>query len=194
MNFKICLKFYRNIMHNILINQICSLLNWNWFVISQQRQVERKSEMQSQRLFQTHYFFLTESSFQEHSFWALRMKLALKIEGNVGGDSSLKQCLLCWGNIMTVVFSKWLELGVTSCAHSVLISFGIELACDFSLKSQKPCQGFMKTLLRFQCLLRLPFWASSGAISMVLAELLCFSLLSSSVIIFILKFFVAARL
>ena len=34
-NSKTYLKFYMNIMHNILINQICSLLNQNWFIISQ---------------------------------------------------------------------------------------------------------------------------------------------------------------
>ena len=51
MNFKTYLKFYRNIMCDILTNQICSLLNWGWFAINQQGQVERKSEMWSQRLF-----------------------------------------------------------------------------------------------------------------------------------------------
>ena len=47
MNSKICLKFYRNIMCDILTNQICSLLNWGWFIISQQKQTERKSRTQS---------------------------------------------------------------------------------------------------------------------------------------------------
>ena len=34
MNFRICQRLYMNIMHNTLINQICSLLNWSWFIIS----------------------------------------------------------------------------------------------------------------------------------------------------------------
>ena len=33
-NFKMCLKFYINIVHNILTNQIHSLLNWSWFAIN----------------------------------------------------------------------------------------------------------------------------------------------------------------
>ena len=51
MNFKTCWRLYINIMHNILTSQICSLLNWNWFVISQPEQTEGKSRMWSQRLF-----------------------------------------------------------------------------------------------------------------------------------------------
>ena len=93
-----CLKPYMNIMCDTLISQVHSLLNQSWFAISQQGQAERKSEMWSQRLFQAHYSFLTGSSFQEHSFWALRTKLTLKMGGNVGGDTSLRQysssCLL----------------------------------------------------------------------------------------------------
>ena len=112
----------------------------------------------------------------------------------VEGGSSSKQRLPCRGNIMAVVFPKRLELNVINCTHSALTFFGISLACGSSLKLQKPCQGFMETLLGFWCSLRLPFWASSGAISMVLAELLCFSLLSSCVHIFILEFFITARL
>ena len=34
MSSKMHLKLYRNIMHDILTNQICSLLNWDWFAIS----------------------------------------------------------------------------------------------------------------------------------------------------------------
>ena len=94
-NFKTYQKFYRNITCNILINQIHSLLNWNWFIISQQRQAERKSRTQSQRLFQVHYSFLTEFNFQEHSFWASRTKLTLKMGGNIGSSSSSKQHLFC---------------------------------------------------------------------------------------------------
>ena len=112
----------------------------------------------------------------------------------VGGGSSLKRCLPCQGNITAVVFPKPLELSVINRAHLALTFFGIRLACGSSLKPQKPCQGFTETLLRFQCSFRLPFRASSGAISMVLAGLLCFSLLSFCVHIFILEFFVAARL
>ena len=134
MSFRMCLKLYMNIIRDILTNQVCSLLNWSWFAISQQRQAERKSGMWSQRLFQAHYSFLTESSFQEHSFWALRMKLTLRMGGNIGGGSLLKQHLPCWGNMIAVVFPKWLELGVTSHAHSALTSFGIGLACGSSLK------------------------------------------------------------
>ena len=89
-NFRMCLKFYRNIMCNILTNQVCSLLNWGWFVISQQGQVKRKSGIWFQRLFQAHYFFLTGSSFQEHGFWVLRMKLTLKMRSNVEGGFLLK--------------------------------------------------------------------------------------------------------
>ena len=33
-NSRMCLKFYMNIMCNILTNQIHSLLNWSWFAIS----------------------------------------------------------------------------------------------------------------------------------------------------------------
>ena len=58
-----CLKLYMNIMCDILTNQVHSLLNWSWFTINQQRQAKRKSGTQSQRLFQAHYSFLTESSF-----------------------------------------------------------------------------------------------------------------------------------
>ena len=72
-----------------------------------------------------------------------------KMGGNVGGGSLLRQCLPHQSNITAVVFSKWLELSVIDCAHSALIPFEIRLACDFSLKPQKPCQGFMKTLLGF---------------------------------------------
>ena len=122
------------------------------------------------------------------------MKLALKMKGNVGGGSLSKQHLPHQGNIMAVVFSKQLELSVIGHAHSALTFSGIRLACGSSLKSQKPCQDFTEILLRFQCSLRLPFWVSSGAISMVLAGLLCFSLLSSPVYTFILEFFVTARL
>ena len=46
-SFRICLKFYMNIMCDTLTNQIHSLLNWNWFIINQQRQTERKFRMQS---------------------------------------------------------------------------------------------------------------------------------------------------
>ena len=145
-------------------------------------------------MFQIYYFFFTEFSFQEHSFWTLKTKLILKMKNNVEGDSLLKQHLFYWSNIITVVFSKQLELNVTSHTHSALISFGIEFICDFLLKSQKPCQDFIKILLRFWCLLRLPFWASSGVISVVLVGLLCFSLLLSCVNIFILEFFVTVRL
>ena len=34
MSFRMCLKFYINIIHNTLINQICNLLNWSWFAIN----------------------------------------------------------------------------------------------------------------------------------------------------------------
>ena len=34
MSFKTYLKFYINIMHNTLTNQIHNLLNWNWFIIN----------------------------------------------------------------------------------------------------------------------------------------------------------------
>ena len=34
MSFRMCQKLYKNIMHIILTNQIYSLLNWIWFVIS----------------------------------------------------------------------------------------------------------------------------------------------------------------
>ena len=128
MSFRTCWKLYKNIMHNTLTNQICSLLNQSWFIISQQGQNEGKSRMQFQRLFQTHYSFLTESSFQEHGFWALRTKLMLKTGGNVGGSSSLKQCLPCWSNITAVVFPKQLKLSVINHAHSALTSFEIRLA------------------------------------------------------------------
>ena len=33
-SFKMCLKFYMNIMCDILTNQVHSLLNWSWFAIS----------------------------------------------------------------------------------------------------------------------------------------------------------------
>ena len=69
--------------------------------------------------------------------------------GNVEGDFSSKQCLFHQSNIMTVVFSKQLELSVINCAHSVLISSEIRFAYGFSLKLQKPCQSFTETLLRF---------------------------------------------
>ena len=150
--------------------------------------------MWSQRLFQTHYSFLTGSSFQKHDFWVSRTKLALKMRGNVESSSLLKQHLFCWGNITAVVFPKQLKLSVINCAHSVLTSSGIRLACGSLLKPQKLCQGFTETLLRFQCLFGLSFWTSSGVTNVVLIGLLCFSLLLSSVNIFILKFFVAARL
>ena len=68
---------------------------------------------------------------------------------NVEGDSSSKQYLFCQGNITAVVFPKQLKLSVTNCTHSALTSFEIRLACDSLLKSQKPCQGFTETLLRF---------------------------------------------
>ena len=113
---------------------------------------------------------------------------------NVGGGFSLKQRLPCQGNITAVVFPKWLKLSVINRAHSALTSFGMGLTYGSSLKSQKPCQGFIEILLRFWYLFRLPFWASSEATSVILTELLCFSLLSFCVHIFILKFFVAARL
>ena len=57
----------------------------------------------------------------------------------VGGGSSSKQRLPRQGNITAVVFPKWLELSVTSHAHSALTSFGIGLACGSLLKPQKPC-------------------------------------------------------
>ena len=50
-NFKTHLKLYRNIMHNTLTNQIHSLLNWDWFIINQQKQIKKKFRTQSQRLF-----------------------------------------------------------------------------------------------------------------------------------------------
>ena len=34
-NFRMHLKFYMNIMCDILTSQVCSLLNWSWFIISQ---------------------------------------------------------------------------------------------------------------------------------------------------------------
>ena len=118
-----------------------------------------------------------------------------KIQIDFVGSSSLsKQRLPHRGNITAVVFPKWLKLSVINHAHSALTSFGIRLVYGSSLKSQKPCQGFAETLLEFQCLLRLPFRASSEAISVILAGLLCFSLLLSCVYIFILEFFVAVRL
>ena len=85
------------------------------------------------------------------------MKLVLKMRGNVEGSSLLKQCLPHQSNIMAVIFLKWLELSVINYAHSVLTSSEIELACGSSLKSQKLCQDFTEILLRFQCLLKLPF-------------------------------------
>ena len=139
MSFEMHQKFYRNITHIILTNQIYSLLNWNWFIISQQKQTERKSGMWFWRLFQIHYFFLTEFSFQKHRFWASRTKLMLKMRGNVEGSFSLKQYLLYWGNITAIVFLKQLKLSVINHAHSVLISFEIRFVYGFSLKSQKPC-------------------------------------------------------
>ena len=93
-SFRTHSKPYRNIMHNILTNQIYSLLNQSWFTISQQRQTKRKSEMQSQRLFQAHYSFFIKSNFQEHSFWALRTKLIFKMRDNIKGSSLSKQHLL----------------------------------------------------------------------------------------------------
>ena len=63
MSFRTCLKFYMNITYDISINQICSLLNWSWFVISQQEQAEKKSRTWSQRSFQTHYSSLIGFSF-----------------------------------------------------------------------------------------------------------------------------------
>ena len=93
MNSRTYSKLYRNIMCNTLTNQICSLLNWSWFIISQQRQAERKSRMWSQKLFQAHYSFLIGSSFQEHSFWTSGMKFVLKMKNNVESSSSLKQHL-----------------------------------------------------------------------------------------------------
>ena len=139
-------KLYRSTMHVILTNQVCSLLDWNWFVINQQGQAERKSGMWFWRLFQAHYFFLSGSSFQEHGFWALRTKLMLKMRSNVGGGFLLKQCLSHQGNITVVVFPKWLKLSVISCAYSALAAFEIRLAYDSSLKSQKPCWGFSACL------------------------------------------------
>ena len=112
----------------------------------------------------------------------------------VGGGSLSKQRLPHQGNITAVVFPKWLKLSVISHAHSALTSFEIKLAYGSLLKSQKSCQSFAETLLRFQCLFRLLFEASSGAISMILTGLLCFFLLLSSVHIFILEFFITARL
>ena len=98
--------------------------------------------MWSQRLFQTHYSFFTGFSFQEHSFWALKMKFMLKMGSNVEDGSLLKQHLFYWGNITAVVFSKQLELNVINCAHSALTFSEIRFACDSSLKLQKFCQGF----------------------------------------------------
>ena len=69
---------------------------------------------------------------------------------------------------MAVVFPKRLELSVLSHAHSALTPFEL-----WSLM--------------------FPFLVSPRAVSMVLAGLLCFSLLSSRVYTFILEFFVAAR-
>ena len=63
MSFKMCLKLYMNIMHNISTSQIHSLLNWSWFAISQQRQAEKKFRTQSWRLSQAHYSSFTGSSF-----------------------------------------------------------------------------------------------------------------------------------
>ena len=139
MSFKTCWKLYRNTTHIILTSQVHSLLNWNWFIISQQKQAERKSRTQSQRLFQAHYSFFIGSSFQEHKFWALRAKLVLKMRGNVEGGSSLKQCLFCWDNITAVVFPKQLKLNVINHTHSALAAFEIELTYDSSLKLWKPC-------------------------------------------------------
>ena len=86
--------------------------------------------------------FFTGFNFQKHSLWALKIKLTLKMRGNIEGGFLLKQCLPCWGNIMTEVFSKQLELNVFNYTYSVLTSFKIKLIYDFSLKSQKPCWGF----------------------------------------------------
>ena len=44
-------KLNRNTTHNILTSQVCSLLSWNWFIISQQEQAKGKFKTQSQRLF-----------------------------------------------------------------------------------------------------------------------------------------------
>ena len=132
MSFKTHLKFYINIMHDILISWVCSLLNQSWFTISQQGQIKRKSRTWSQRLFQAHYFFLTESSFQEHSFWASKTKLTLKMRDNVEGSSSLKQHLPCQSNITAVVFSKQLKLSVINCAHSTLTPFEISLLRQYN--------------------------------------------------------------
>ena len=156
-SFRMCLKPYRNIMHDILTNQICSLLNWSWFAISQQEQIKRKSRTQFQKLFQTHYSFFIEFSFQKHSFWTPKIKLTLKMRDNVKSSSLLKQYLPYWGNITAVVFPKQLKLSVINHAHSALTSSEIRFACDPSLKPQKSCQSFTEILLKFQCLLRLPF-------------------------------------
>ena len=40
-SFRTCLKFYINIICDTLTSQVCSLLNWSWFVISQQGQCYR---------------------------------------------------------------------------------------------------------------------------------------------------------
>ena len=103
MSFRTHWRLYMNIMCDILTSQVCSLLDWSWFIISQSGQAERKSGMWSQRLFQAHYFFLTGSSFQEHGFWTPRTKLTLKMGGNIGGGSLLKQRLPHQGNITAVV-------------------------------------------------------------------------------------------
>ena len=71
MNFKTHLKFYMNIMHNISTNQIYNLLNWSWFIISQQRQAEKKSETQSQRLSQFTTSFIVNLTLRK---WFLSFK------------------------------------------------------------------------------------------------------------------------
>ena len=139
MSSETCWKLYRNTTHITLISQIHSLLNWSWFTISQQRQAKKKSETQSQKLFQAHYSFLTESSFQEHRFWASKVKLVLKMGDNIEGGFLLKQHLPYQSNTMTIVFPKLLKLSVINHTHSALATFEIRLAYDSSLKSQKPC-------------------------------------------------------
>ena len=82
-NFKTHLKLYMNIICNISTNQVCSLLNWSWFAISQQRQAEKKSRIWFQRSSQTHYSSLTGFSFgkmvsklwewSSHSKWGVML-------------------------------------------------------------------------------------------------------------------------
>ena len=91
-SFRTHLKLYMNITHNTSINQICSLLNWNWFIISQQRQAKKKSEMWSQRSFQAHYSSLTESNFEkmisELWKWSLCSKWRIML-----------RMISCWNNV-----------------------------------------------------------------------------------------------